>query len=50
MWYKDEYYGWNAVYLISGLCRENFLYDPVGSMQHFEDCMQKELKTNEKHT
>lgn len=47
MWFKNEYYGWNAIYLISGLCREDFLHDPVGSLEQFEECLVKENE-NEK--
>lgn len=39
IFHKGEYYGWNAVYLISGLCSEDFLYDSIGSWEHFIGCL-----------
>lgn len=30
--HNGEYYGWNAVYLISGLVQEDFLHDSVGEL------------------
>lgn len=33
--HNGEWYGWNAVYLISGLCAEDFTHDSVGSWEHF---------------
>ena len=45
--HNGEYYGWNAVYLISGLVQEDFLHDSVGSWEHFIDCLEKWDDANE---
>ena len=39
--HNGESYGWNAVYLISGLCAEDFLHDSVGSWEWFLECLEK---------
>lgn len=39
--YKGQFYNWNAVYKICGLCWEDFLYDSTGSWQYFEECLEK---------
>ena len=41
IYYEGEFYGWNAVYMICGLCKQDFDYDPVGSMGYFEECLTK---------
>ena len=42
--HNGEYYGWNAVYLISGLVQEDFLHDSVGSWEHFIHCLENCLE------
>lgn len=39
--HNGECYGWNAVYLISGLVQEDFLHDSVGSWEWFLECLGK---------
>ena len=39
VWHNGECYSWKKVYQISGLCQEDFLHDPVGSHEHFEECL-----------
>lgn len=39
--HNGEWYGWNAVYLISGLVQEDFTHDSVGSWEHFIECVEK---------
>ena len=39
--YNDQFYEWNAVYQICGLCCEDWVHDPIGSQQCFEECLLK---------
>ena len=41
IFHNNEFYGWNAVYQICGLCMEDWVHDPTGSQQYFEECLNK---------
>ena len=34
-------YTWDQIYKICGLCAEDFLFDSVGSWEHFLECLEK---------
>lgn len=38
--HNGQWYGWNAVYLISGLCEEDFMHDSFGSWKHFIEALE----------
>lgn len=39
MFYEGNYYDWSFVYMVSGLCKEDFTYDWSGSVRHFGECL-----------
>ena len=39
--YKGQFYNWQTIYQICGLCCEDWLHDPIGSQQYFEECLLK---------
>ena len=34
-------YNWEQVYKICGLCKQDFDYDPTGSVAYFQECLTK---------
>ena len=41
VFYNNEFYSWEQVYKVSGICMEDWLHDPIGSQQYFEECLLK---------
>ena len=39
--HSGEYYTWELVYKISGLCQDDFTYDSTGSWEYFIQCLER---------